>query len=261
MLNNLNHCRGVITAMLLIACTVGALNAGTIVVGDDINTFSSSIAGSNEQTFAVNVASLLTAGDPTKNLLLIQSGTDSTRNFAPGVISALTAAGFNVTVTSNESTSLTGYNAVFVGQSYPTVGFVNNTSLINFANGGGGVYIVGGVGPDAANEAAGWSTFLNNYGLGLAAAYNGFTNIPTTGTNAIFNGVSSINVGNGQSIIDLGTNPNAQVVETYKGQNVFAIVNVSSTQPTPEPGTIGLLFTAFAALGVARGARRFRNTQ
>jgi hypothetical protein len=221
-----NDIRVMILTVVLASCQAAVLRAGTIVVGDDVNTFSSSVAGTNEQTFALNVAGLLTTGHATKKLLLVESGTDAERDFAPGVLSALTSAGYSITETLNDATSLSGFDAVFVAQSFPAIGFVSNSSLINFANNGGGVYIVGGVGPDAATEAAGWSTFLNNYGLALANTYNGFPNIPTT----------------------------AQIVETFQGQNVFAIVNVPSASATPEPRTLGLLLGAVIA-GFA--ARRF----
>jgi hypothetical protein len=221
---------------------------GEIIVGDDVNTFGTFVAGTNEVKFAVNVANFLTAGDATKNLLLFEAiPGDGSRNYAPSGLTALSTAGYNVTVTSNYATPLSGFDAVFVAQQFPSVTFVNNSALINFANAGGGVYLVGGVGPDPATEAAGWSTFLNHYGLALAPAYNGFSNFPITSSNSIFNGVTSLNVGNGQSITNLMTNPNAQIVQTFQGQNVVAVVHVPVASATPEPGTLGLVFASSIA--------------
>jgi len=52
-------------------------------------------------------------------------------------------------------------------------------------------------------------------------------------------------VGNGQSIIDLGTDPNAQIIQTFEGQNVFADV---TTVSVPAP-LIGFGFPVFLAVG------------
>jgi hypothetical protein len=225
---------------------VGArdVRASAIVVSHDINTLGSAVAGSQEATFAVNVAGFLTAGSPTKDLLLFESNPgDGTRNFAPGVLSALTGAGFSVTVTPNYSTPFTGFDAIFLAQDFPAVGFLDNTALINYVNGGGGVYLAGGVGPSPAGEAAGWSTFLNNYGLAFVSTnYNGINNVAITGTHPIFAGITALRNGNGQSIIDLGTNVNAQIVQFAGTQGVYAVVTVPAA-PIPEPATT-LLFSA-----------------
>jgi hypothetical protein len=235
------------TILVLGAFSTVALK-GDIIVGDDVNTFGSFLAGANEDQFAVNVANFLTSGHATKNLLLFEATPgDGSRDYSSTVLSALSSAGFNVTVTTNYASSLSGFDAAFVAEQFPSINFVNNTSLINFANNGGGVYLVGGVGPDAGVEAAGWDSFLNNYGLALALTYNGFSNFPITSSNQIFNGVTSLNVGNGQSIIDLFTNPNAQIVQTFAGQNVVATVHVPLAASVPEPAAFSLLFIGIVA--------------
>jgi hypothetical protein len=230
------------------------VNAGNIVVGHDVNTLGTIDAGTNEATFAVNVANYLTAGDATKNLLLFEATPgDGSRDYSPVVLNALTAAGFNVTVTSNYAMSFTGFNAIFTAEQYPSITFLNNSAMINYVNSGGGVYLAGGVGPDPAVESAGWSTFLNNFGLAFATQYNGLTNVPITSSNPIFNGVTSLNCGDGQSIIDLGTNPNAQIVQFDGTQGVYAVASSAVPEPT---SFVLLLVGAGLSLLVSKSVRR-----
>jgi hypothetical protein len=210
---------------------------GRIVVGHDINTLATFLAGTNEETFAVNVAGFLTSDSATKNLLLFESNPgDGTRDFAAGVLTALMSAGFSVTVTADYTTPYTSYDAIFVAENYPEIGFLDNDALTAYANGGGSVYLAGGVGPVASTEAAGWSTFLGNFGLAFASDYNGiYTPVPITSSHPIFAGVTSLRAGNGQFIIDLGTNPNAQIVQRVGDNGVYAVVD-QACDSTPVSG-------------------------
>jgi hypothetical protein len=236
---------GLFILLSFLGGTARNARANAIVVGHDINTLGTFVAGSQEAAFAVNVANFLTAGQPTKSLLLFESNPgDGTRDFAPGVLSALASAGFPVTVTPNYTTPFTSFDALFIAQDFPTVGFLNNTDLINYVNGGGGLYLAGGVGPSPAVEAAGWSTFLNNYGLAFeSTTYNGINNVAITSAHPIFAGITALGSGNGQSISDLGTNPNAQIVQFAGTQGVYAVVTLPGQVPIPEP-TTALLFGA-----------------
>jgi hypothetical protein len=235
----------------ILAGTSRDVNASGIVVGHDINTLGSFVAGSQEDAFAVNVAGFLTAGSATKNLLLFESNAgDGTRNFAPGVLTALRGAGFSVTVTSNYTTPFSTYDALFVAQDYPSVGFLNNAALVTYVNGGGGVYLAGGVGMSPAAEAAGWSSFLNHYGLAfVSSSYNGLSSVTINSSHPIFAGISKLGSGNGQSILDLGTNPNAYIVQFAGTQGVYAVVNV------PEPATYVLLGGGLLLLAAGVGRK------
>jgi hypothetical protein len=228
-------------------------HAGGIVVGHDVNTLGTFDVGANEERFAVNVATSLTAGDATKNLLLFEAAPgDGSRDYSAGVLSALSTAGFNVTVTTNYSMPLTGFDAIFVAEQFPSITFLNNTAMINYVNSGGGVYLAGGVGNSAPVEAAGWSTFLNHFGLAFDTTYNGLNNVPITSPNPIFTGVTSLNCGDGQSIINLGTNPNAQIVQFDGNQGVYAVV---TTAAVPEPTSL-ILLTIGLTVSVTRASRR-----
>lgn len=244
--------RAFLTAILCVISLNG--RAGPIVVGHDVNTFGSLVAGTQEAMFAVNVATFLTAGDATKNILLYESNPgDGTRNFAPNVISALNAAGFSVTVASSYATPFAAFDAIFVAQDFPTVGFLDNSELTSYVVNGGGVYLAGGVGPSPAAEAAGWNTFLGNFGLGfVGSTYNGINSVSVTGAHPIFAGITSLRSGNGQSISNLGTNPLAQTVQSAGGQGVYAVVNVPATNVVPEPSTYALLASALAMLALVR---------
>jgi hypothetical protein len=234
-----------LAAAALCALAAGPLpaTAGGVVVSHDINTLASFVAGAQESAFAVNVAQWLTSDGPGKSLLLFESNPgDGTRNFAPTVLAALTTAGYAVTVTSNYATAYASYDAVFVAQDFPSVGFLDNAALAGYVAGGGGVYLAGGVGPSPAAEANGWNGFLQHYGLALdTLRYNGLSSVTITGGHPIFDGITQLGSGNGQSIVKLDNNPNSQILQFAGEQGVYAVATV------PEPSTAWLLGAGLAA--------------
>ncbi len=228
------------------SCTI---SQAQIVVSHDVNTLASDVAGSQENRFAVNVATFLTANATTKKLILFESNPgDGSRNYSSGVLTALASNGFSVTLTADYKTPFSGFDAVFVSEDFPIIGFLDGNSLIKYVNGGGGVYLAGGVGNTASVEASGWNTFLYFYGLGFTSTgYNGINSVAISSSHPIFAGITSLGSGNGQSILNLGTNPNAKIVQFAGNQGVYAVVNTVQQQAVPEPGSIALL----AGVGVS----------
>ena len=232
--------------------------AQQIVVSHDINTLAYSSAGANEATFAVNVADFLTKGHATKNLLLFESApTDGLRNYAPSVLTKLTGAGFSVTVTNDYTTPFAAYDAIFTAERNPIPAFLDNTTLIDYANNGGGIYLAGGVSYSAATESAGWNTFLNHFGLEFAPVYNSLNTVSITSSDPIFTGVTSLSCANGSPILDLGTNPNARIVQSVGSDNVYALVSSRPAVTVAEPGTVALVLSV-SVTGAGFLARRKR---
>ena len=131
--------------------------AGGIVVGHDINTFSTSLDGEVERQYALNIANHLTGGSG--NILLIQSNDDPLRDFSAGMISTLENAGYGVTVDgvndgyASEINNLASYDAVFFGIEHGTYEIPDVDVLNAFILNGGGAYVAGGNGPNALAEA------------------------------------------------------------------------------------------------------------
>ena len=220
------------------------LSSGRIVAGHDVNTLSSSLAGPNESQFAVNIATWLTGATSGKILAVESSPGDSTRDYSPVVKSALSNAGFAVTYVSNSSTvsaltlsDVQQYGAIFVGETFPTRASISPSVLTQYVKGGGNVYVYGGVGQEPAVEAAFFNPFLQVFGLAFdTASYNGlFSPILVTSTHPIFNGITGKTLGSGigQDIYDLGTNPNASIVQFQGQHGVYAVVdNYPGVSPT-----------------------------
>ncbi len=218
---------------------------GRVVISHDVNTFGTDVAGPQEAAFAVNVARYLTCDRATRNLLLFDSNPgDGSRDFSPVVLKALSGAGFSVTVTSDYTTSFSSFDAIFVAENFPDIGFLDNNALIDYVSSGGGVYLAGGVGTSPSVEADGWRTFLSRYGLAFdSSGYNGINSVTIHSTHPIFTGISTLGSGNGQSIIDLGTNSSAEIIESVGGQGVYAVGGVTrpcgpACAASPGPGVI-----------------------
>jgi len=221
------------TGILLLASS--AFAAGRIVVGHDVNTLGTFVAGTNEDQFAVNLARWLTGATSGKVLAVESSPGDGTRDYALSVKAALASAGFTVTYISDPATvsaetlaNLQAYDAVFVGETFPTQTSISPSVLTQYVNSGGNVYMYGGVDESPSGEAALLNPFLQAFGLAFdTTTYNGLNSVNITSTHPIFNGLTgkTLGSGNGQDIHDLSTNPNASIVQFQGPHGVYAVVN------------------------------------
>ena len=217
---------------------------GRIVVSHNVNTLSTSIAGEQETVFATNVAEWL-IGEQGGSILAIESNSDRGRDYAPGIESALTDAGFDLTVTQETDFSLSelqAYDAVFLGQTFPMLGVVDNQALIDYVNSGGSVYLYAGVGPNAIQEAANWDEFLNAFGLDFANQYNDVFSGTFTSDHPIFDGVETLASSHGLSVIDLEPNNlNNQIVQSrVDGTALYGFFDPTADTRFVEQGLAGV---------------------
>lgn len=238
--------------------------AGRIVVGHDVNTLGSTVAGPNEDQFAVNLADWLTGATSGQILAVESLPGDGSRDYAASVKAALAGGGFTVTYISDPAivsaetlSDLQAYNAVFVGITWPTEATIGSSVLTQYVNGGGNLYVYGGVDEVAAGEAAFLNPFLQVFGLAFdATSYNGLKSVDITSTHPIFKGLTGKTLGsdNGQDIHDLGTNPNASIVQFEGPHGVYGVVNAAAI---PEPTTWSIVGLSLAAgyLLIGRRAR------
>jgi hypothetical protein len=251
------------TLILTIALSAvsGSALAGRIVVNHDEWTVSNSgyanAGAANVDRFAKNLAAFL-AGGGTGAILIASSNFGLTDALHLGSLGAWT-----VTVNSAatlDAATLSGFDAVYLAgaASYPTAPEV--TALINYVNGGGGVYIAAGTGDlGAVGEAGAWSSFLGPFGLQLDTVYNGIGGtIASTGASyahPIFAGVAQLFYSNGQTVFD--TLPLDPAQELY-GPGYFGIYD--DVVATPAPPLLALFGLGALALGLQRltGGRRGR---
>jgi hypothetical protein len=224
-----------------------ALKANGIVVSNDEWMFGDCCLGTNngfgtnnDPQFAQNIAGFLTGGSGS---ILIDS---SDFGLAGGDLqSELTTLGYNVTEEPSVPTSFGGYSAVFLGGTA-----VDNTALTNYVNSGGSVFLEAGTGyfGGATGEADAWNPFLNAFGFNLATSYNNVVgNIDVSAfqtqggySSALFGGVNSVYIDNGNNVALTGSAPADQVWSDANGYGLYGAWSSTPT-PAPEPATISLM--------------------
>jgi|GEM_PF-3575880 len=245
----------------------GLFGQGRIVASHDNNILSSSYSGTDQGQFVVSVSQFLT-GANTGNILAIESTPgDPVRDYSTTVRNAWSNAGFNVTitdVTTQTLAQLQAFDAVFVTVTFPVSGTINSAALTSYVQGGGNVYIANGTGvlnTGAAGEGAFLNPFLTNFGLAYnTSGYNTLNaTFPVTNSHPIFNNVNTLGHGFGASLINLNTNPDASIVQTISGENVFAVVEPQVANQVPTLSQWGIIILGLIVLSI--GAIAIRNRQ
>ncbi|MBO1048842.1 MAG: hypothetical protein HEQ10_14375 [Dolichospermum sp. DEX182a] len=179
--------------------------------------------------FAINVAKYFVGERKGKfhalssNFGLVQSSLEQTMTTAGHTWTK----GMNITI---DLPTLSQYDGIFVGGD-----LVDNKVLIQYVKNGGKVYLCAGTGwggPQA--EADRWNTFLVEFGLKFAGAYNGIEgNFSPNQSHPLFTGVKSLYFNNGNSITDLKPeSPLNQIVQTHSnGQGLIATAEFDPTEP------------------------------
>jgi hypothetical protein len=220
---------------VLSACSLSPSVLADIIVGHDVNTLSSSVAGPQEVAFAINLAEQLTHPPGENRILLLQAAPGGSRNFSPLVVNALIQAGYDVTVSSDYATPLDSFNALFVAQSYPGGDVPDLDELVEFVSSGRGVYVAGGVGPSASGEAANWNGFLTSFGVKFGSSYNNLFSVAISGADPVFQGVSQLGCGIGSRVELSDASGDATIIQSAGSQGgVYARAKVCPPQNLPQ---------------------------
>ena len=234
--------------------------AGSIIVNNDewplSNTGFTNEGATNGTNFAQNAALFLTGGpNGGATKIWIDSGNlGLAGSDLSTALSAytLTDTGFSTFTLSTLQT----YQAVFLAGDNLTA--TEETALIDYVNGGGGVYVAAGTGDitgGAAGEATQWNAFLNTFDLNLASSFNGIVGtIATDSTSPVLTGVTQLFYDNGNTVNTTGAS--AQIITDQNGAGLIGTYQSASSSPVPEPSTVLLVTIAMAGLGLYRRKRR-----
>jgi hypothetical protein len=127
--------------------------------------------------------------------------------------------------------TLLTYDGIFISGD-----FIDNYLLIQYVNSGGNVYLAGGSGDIASNEANQWNTFLGFFGLAFAPVsssdpdeYNNiYGTIDIDSTHSVFEGVLNLYQEYGSDIVDMDPmDDRGEVLVSYQGSGLYAIFDGS----------------------------------
>lgn len=242
------------SVFLFLAVSTLPAQAGRIVLANDewmLTDYGFSSSGTQPGQFALNVANWF-SGSTGK--FLVDSNDFGLTGSALNAV--MKAANYGWTIVQNPNPSLSDlqpFNAVFLS------GYaVNNTTLIDYVNGGGNVFLEGGTG--AVDEPTAWITFLNAFGLSMGSGYNGIIgNITISSPHPIFANVSSLYQNSGSDTLDIAPSDSRdQVLITYDVHGLYAVYDSGNRSTTiPEPTTMLLLGSGL--IGLAGLRRKFKN--
>jgi len=223
-------------------------------------------APDNGDVFARNVRNWLTGG-AAGNVLAYSSNFGlngstlasvmSTNGYTWTQVDPGTAAGNTAWANRNS------YRAIFLGgNEVPSL-----TDLIDYVNGGGSVYLMGGTGFSLpGGEDTYWDPLLARFGLDFGTSYNGIGgDIATSGFAAqgpfgaaLFTGVSNLYQNNGNSVLNAGALPSNVTRQIFIAQQngLFGAAAIAPSVTTPEPATYVLLSTGLVAIGAVVRRRR-----
>lgn len=213
-----------VVAILTIAL-LKTVEAGTVIVNNDEWTLSNTgfaNAPGNTKQFVSNVASFFSSGG-------VGSFHAYSTNFGytgSSLSTTLSDAGHTYTTGTGfvfSPANISGFDAIFLGGTYLSTAEI--TTVIDYVNSGGNVYLAGGTGVGGASaEAAAWNPFLNAFGMSFTSSYNRINgNVDVTAaTHPIFDGVSELYQASGNSIVGAG------IEVSLNGQGLYAVVPLPS---------------------------------
>ena len=226
-------------------------SSGKIVVTNDewqLSNQGFSATQSGSMQFALNVAQWFSGSSNQGSFLVYSTNFGLDPSQATTLASTMQGAGYTWTSYTAipgfvfNLATLKSYQGVFLA--CPEI--PDNNVLIDYVTSGGNVYLEGGTGdcdggPDV--EAETWNTFLNAFGLAFdGTGYNGVGgSIPIFNplNSPVLNNVSALFEDNGNNILDLGSNPSAQIIDSYNGDGLYAVFyNPASSSSVTLNGTI-----------------------
>jgi hypothetical protein len=233
-----NYALAIVT--LLILAAIPTVAQSIVVSNDEQFTSQNYLSADNDQLLVTNIAAWLTSGVPGKRILILSSN--------PGLNNAALISylgpgtgnlGYAVTTTVTAPATLvngTGaplYDAVFVSGDcrYDSLAFATTSCsagfaaldavLVNYVNAGGNVFLEVGLVCDTGGVT--WDPFLNAFGMAIAPGCNGISqqNVNVSSFQgqtpygpALFAGVNSVYIDEGEDVQPFGTVCGAQIFTT-----------------------------------------------